>query len=106
MPAAAIRDRPHALHSQSVFRHKVQSSSFRGSFSVCLFVESLNCESERVTVRFARALTAVRLSGGFLRGLRSPALDRLAEQPVPRYFKSPIGDLEFHENAPHAERLL
>jgi hypothetical protein len=53
--------------------------------------------SARETVRLARALASIELNSGFLFGLRAPALDRLAEQPVPRDFNSPIGDLEFHD---------
>jgi hypothetical protein len=67
---------------------------------MCLFVENLNSKSERLTFRFARAPALISLSGGLLCGLRPPTLDRLAEQPVPRDFKSPIGDLEFHDSAP------
>src|SRR5215468_8334888 len=78
---------------------------------MCLFAERqrrmisrLYSKSQRVAAGFARAfaptlglaLAFFGLNVGFLLGLCPPALDRLAEQPVPGNFKSPIGDLEFH----------
>src|SRR5262245_44036929 len=92
-----IRAPRRGLHGQSTPRRVDQSNSFRSSFSLFVCVERLNCKAERMTVHPAGdgGGATICLSGGSLRGLRSPALKRLAEQSVPRDLKSPIGNLKF-----------